>query len=88
MTGQVYKNRGQGGGRGRPLRRSVAELYPVDGCTLGAQRATMCTGEVCARCGWNQDEMTRRQKVMRNGGLTPDPETGLNRLVVTKRSAL
>lgn len=87
MTGQVYKNRGQGGGRGRPLRRSVAELYPVDGCTLGAQRATMCTGEVCARCGWNRDEIARRRQLIEKQGLTPDPETGLKRLVVTRRGA-
>lgn len=72
----------------RPLRRSVAELYPVDGCTLGGQRAVMCTGEVCARCGWNQDEKARRSELMRRNGLTEDPETGLKRLVVTRRSAL
>ena len=72
----------------RPLRRSVAELYPVDGCMLGNQRAVMCTGEVCARCGWNQDEMARRRELMRRGGMTTDPETGLARLTVTRRCAL
>ena len=71
----------------RPLRRSVAELDPVHGCTLGLQRAVMCTGEVCARCGWSTDEIARRRELMRRDGLTYDNETGLNRLVVTGRGA-
>ena len=70
----------------RPLRRGVAELYPVDGCTLGSQRAVMCTGEVCSRCGWNTDEQARRHKLIERNGLAEDPETGLKRLVVTRRA--
>jgi len=72
----------------RPLRKSIAELYPVEGCTLGNYRAIMCTGEVCARCGWNKDEAARRRRLIERNGLTVNPETGLKQLSVPRRGSL
>ena len=55
---------------------------PVMGCMLGTHRAGNCNPRECKTCGFYEDEAARRKKLIRNGGLTVDEETGLRRLVL------
>lgn len=71
----------------RGKRREGAEFFAVPGCTLGTALASNCIGVPCEGCGWNEDEQARRKKLIERVGLTFDPETGLNRLVIPERRA-
>ena len=75
------KNKWRSTTMGRPRN----EFFIVPGCTLGTMLASNCIGVPCETCGWNTDEQERRRKLIRQGGLTEDPETGLRRLVVPER---
>ena len=55
----------------------------VPGCALGPM--AVCGGRSCDGCGWNEDEIARRKTRIEHNGLTPDPATGLLRLVIPAR---
>lgn len=53
----------------------------MPGCTLGKMRASGCIGSTCDGCGWNQDEIAHRNKLLARNGLTEGPD-GLRRLII------
>lgn len=53
-------------------------------CVLGLNRR--CGRTDCTGCGWDKSEIVRRKKRIERVGLTMDHDTGLRRLIVTKRT--
>lgn len=53
----------------------------MPGCTLGTMRASGCVGHTCDGCGWDADEIARRNKLLARYGLTKGPD-GLSRLII------
>ena len=61
--------------------RAPKPVDPVDGCKLG--KKGICTNE-CNRCGFYEEEETRRKQIIRDNRLTLCDD-GLERLIIQSR---